>query len=141
MSRWNNVVAACCSTAGVLLSCTAGDERIDSLHSDAVVWDTHNDLSYRVLYEGLDIGQRLPGGHVDIPRLQEGGVDVQTVALYIENFLYPHPGECVRQTRELLSAMRGAIEQNSDRVEDRHASCHRRRTRDREQPRTTARVP
>jgi membrane dipeptidase len=42
---------------------------------------------------------------------------VQTVALYIENFLYPHPGECVRQTRELLSAMRGAIEQNSDRVE------------------------
>jgi hypothetical protein len=78
---------------------------------------------------------------VDIPRLQEGGVDVQTVALYIENFLYPHPGECVRQTRELLSAMRGAIEQNSDRVEDRHASCHRRRTRDREQPRTTARVP
>jgi len=42
---------------------------------------------------------------------------VQTVALYVENFLYPHPGECVRQTRELLTAMRGAIGANSDRVE------------------------
>jgi membrane dipeptidase len=81
------------------------------------VWDTHNDLSYRVLYEKLNIGQRLPAGHVDIPRLQEGGVDVQTVALYVENFLYPHPGRCYRQASELLSAMREAIEQNSARVE------------------------
>jgi membrane dipeptidase len=100
-----------------LFACGADEERFDDLHREALVWDTHNDLSYRVLYEGLDIGQRLPGGHVDIPRLQEGGVDVQTVALFVQNFLYPHPGECVRQARELLTAMRGAIDQNSDRVE------------------------
>jgi membrane dipeptidase len=99
------------------LACDASEERIEALHREALVWDTHNDLSYRVRYEGLDIGERLPGGHVDIPRLAEGGVDVQTVALYIENFLYPHPGQCVRQTRELISAMHGAIERNSDRVE------------------------
>jgi len=98
-----------------LTSCTADTGQIDALHRDALVWDTHNDLSYRVLYEKLDIGQRLPAGHVDIPRLEEGGVDVQTVALYVENFLYPHPGRCYRQ--ELLSAMRGAIERNSDRVQ------------------------
>lgn len=95
----------------------AGNDRIAQLHRDALVWDCHNDLSYRVLYEKLDIGQRLPAGHVDIPRLKEGGVDVQTVALYIENFLYGRPGECSRQTRQLVDAMLGAIEKNSDSVE------------------------
>lgn len=88
-----------------------------TLHAEALVWDCHNDLSYRVLYEGLDIGQRLPAGHVDIPRLQEGGVDVQTVALYIENSLYGKPGACSRQTRQLLEAMLEAIGKHPDTVE------------------------
>jgi membrane dipeptidase len=102
---------------GLFAHCTAGSDQTDALHREALVWDTHNDLSYRVLYEKLDISQRLPAGHVDIPRLEEGGVDVQTVALYVENFLYPYPGRCYRQAKELLSGMREAIEQNSDRVE------------------------
>lgn len=117
MYKWKYVLAAGFAAAGLLSACTPDEESSDTLHREALVWDTHNDLSYRVLYEKLDIGQRLPAGHVDIPRLEEGGVDVQTVALYVENFLYPHPGRCYRQASELLSAMRGAIEQNLDRVE------------------------
>lgn len=109
-----------CLTGG-LLGCTSNgtttDDQIDQLHREVLVWDCHNDLSYRVLYEGLDISQRLPAGHVDIPRLKEGGVDVQTVALFVQNFLYPHPGQCARQTRQLLEAMKEAIEKNSDAVE------------------------
>ena len=38
--------AACCST---------GEEDYLALHQEALVWDCHNDLAYRVLYEGLDI--------------------------------------------------------------------------------------
>jgi membrane dipeptidase len=100
-----------------LSSCGTENESLATLHSEALVWDTHNDLAYRVLYEQLDIGERLPAGHVDIPRLQEGGVDVQGVALYVENFLYSLPGQCSRQAHELLTAMLGAIEQNSETVE------------------------
>ncbi len=92
-------------------------EAIEALHDEALVWDAHNDLAYRVLYEGLDIGERLPGGHVDLPRLEEGRVDVQTVALYVENFLYGTPGQPSGQARQLLAAMVQAIETNSDRVE------------------------
>lgn len=113
-----------CSTAcfvlpfiGVFVGCSASEESFATLHDEALVWDSHNDLAYRVLYEQLDIGERLPAGHVDIPRLQEGGVDVQGVALYVENFLYPLPGECSRQAHELLTAMRGAIEEHPDEVE------------------------
>lgn len=88
---------------------------IEELHEEALVWDCHNDLAYRVLYEGLDIGQRLPAGHVDIPRLQEGGVDVQVVALFVQNFTYP--GHAAEQARRLLEAMKAGIEKNSDTVE------------------------
>ncbi len=87
----------------------------DLLHRNALVWDCHNDLSYRVLYEGLDIGKRLPAGHVDIPRLKEGRVDVQTVALFVENFLYPD--RCARQAFQLIEAMKRAIEKNTAAVE------------------------
>jgi membrane dipeptidase len=98
-------------------TCTNPRESLENLHREALVWDCHNDLSYRVLYEGLDIGQRLPAGHVDIPRLREGEVDVQTVALFVQNFLYDLPGEASRQARELIDAMVAAIGENSDRVE------------------------
>lgn len=94
---------------------TAGDDEIDKLHRGALVWDCHNDLAYRVLYEGLNIGDRLPGGHVDIPRLREGSVDVQVVALFIQNYLYP--GKAARQCFELLEAMRKSIAANSASVE------------------------
>ena len=93
------------------------DEAPAALHEEALVWDCHNDLAYRVLYEGLDIGDRLPAGHVDLPRLEEGGVDVQTVALFVQNFLYGQPGQASRQARNLLEAMLGAIAAHPDRVE------------------------
>ncbi len=92
----------------------SGDD-IDKLHKEALVWDCHNDLAYRVLYEGLDIGQRLPAGHVDIPRLKEGQVDVQVIALFVQNYTYP--GHSAPQARQLLDAMLKAIRQNSDKIE------------------------
>ncbi len=111
-------ILLCCLVLGWLImtiACVMSDERIETLHRQALVWDCHNDLSYRALYEKLDISQRLPAGHVDIPRLKEGGVDVQTVALFIQNFLYPD--RCASQARQLLAAMLEAIEQNSDQVQ------------------------
>lgn len=118
MKTWKGFGFFICFAAGLsilLTACGDNDEQISQFHHEALVWDSHNDLSYRVLYEKLDIGERLPGGHVDIPRLEEGGVDVQIVALFIQNFLYPD--RCARQTRLLLTAMLEAIEQHSGRVE------------------------
>jgi len=94
---------------------TLVEKDVEELHKETIVWDCHNDLAYRVLYEGLDIGKRLPGGHVDIMRLKEGGVDVQVVALFIQNYLYPD--KSAWQAFKLLRAMKEAIEKNSDSVE------------------------
>ena len=90
-------------------------DEVDKLHKEALVWDCHNDLVYRVLYEKLDIGDRLPAGHVDIPRLKEGHIDVQTVALFVQNFLYPD--KCAQQAFQLIEAMKKAIDKNADSVE------------------------
>ena len=113
-------ITLCCLAPILLTACPGSDAgygETDALHSDALVWDCHNDLAYRVLFEGLDMGQRLPAGHVDLPRLEEGEVDVQTVALFVQNFLYSHPGQASRQAHQLLEAMIQAIDANSDRVE------------------------
>ncbi len=93
----------------------AAAQDVEKFHRDALIWDCHNDLAYRVLYEGLDIGNRLPGGQVDIPRLREGGVDVQVVALFIQNYLYPD--KSARQAFQLLEAMTRNIEKNAASVE------------------------
>jgi membrane dipeptidase len=112
------VAAAGLVVALLSAGCPASDRTAaaaDRLHDRAVVWDCHNDLAYRVLYEGLDIGNRLPGGHVDIPRLKEGRVDVQVVALFIQNYLYPD--RAAKQCFQLLEAMHRTIEKNGAEVE------------------------
>lgn len=108
---------ACLWFAFFLLSPTPlfSEDDILKLHKDALVWDCHNDLVYRVLYEKLDIGKRLHAGHVDIPRLKEGGVDVQVVALYVKNFLYPD--KCAWQAFKLIDAMKKAISNHPESVE------------------------
>lgn len=112
------VAAAGLIVALLSAGCPASDRNAaaaERVHDRAVVWDCHNDLAYRVLYEGLDIGDRLPGGHVDIPRLKEGRVDVQVVALFIQNYLYPD--RAADQCFQLLEAMHRTIEKNSAEVE------------------------
>jgi membrane dipeptidase len=107
--------AAAISQTGPSEPGRAAAQDVEKLHRDALIWDCHNDLAYRVLYEGLDIGNRLPGGQVDIPRLREGGVDVQVVALFIQNYLYPD--KSARQAFQLLEAMTRNIEKNAASVE------------------------
>jgi membrane dipeptidase len=55
-----------------------------ALHQDALVIDTHNDTATHLLWRAPDISQRLDEGHVDIPRLREGGVDAAMFAVWID---------------------------------------------------------
>jgi membrane dipeptidase len=54
------------------------------LHRSAIVVDTHEDVPYWLEEKGwADIGMRLATGHVDIPRLKEGGVTGPFLAAYV----------------------------------------------------------
>jgi len=51
------------------------------LHRDAVVVDMHCDTISRFL-AGEDLAQDLPRGHIDIPKLERGAVDLQVFACF-----------------------------------------------------------
>jgi membrane dipeptidase len=51
------------------------------LHRDAAVVDMHCDTIGRAM-AGEDLSQDLPRGHVDIPKLERGGVDLQVFACF-----------------------------------------------------------
>jgi membrane dipeptidase len=60
------------------LSCAPDPQTV---HRDAIVCDMHCDTLMRVL-TGYELGQRNVEGHVDIPRLREGGVDLEFFACW-----------------------------------------------------------
>jgi len=58
-------------------------ERACRLHFAAVVVDTHSDTTSRILDEGFDMGAKALTGHMDLPRIAEGGLDVQFYSIYV----------------------------------------------------------
>jgi membrane dipeptidase len=52
------------------------------LHKEALVADMHSDTVLR-MKKGFDFSKRDTTGHMDIPRLQEGGVDLQVFACWL----------------------------------------------------------
>src|SRR5215472_15420902 len=65
--------------------------------------DSHIDTVQRIYVDRADITQRSPVGHVDIPRLKEGGVNAPFFALWVPTFY--HGAEAVRRTLDLRDAM------------------------------------
>jgi len=81
-------------------------ERARALHNRAIVVDTHDDTTQRLLHEkDFDIGTRDDDGSIDIPRMREGGLD----ALFFSIWL---PGMVTGP-----AAVKGALEQ-IDRVRE-----------------------
>lgn len=60
-------------------------EDYKKLHKDILVVDGHNDVIISSILDGHDISNRLTTGHTDIPRLIEGGVDVQVFAVWSDD--------------------------------------------------------
>src|SRR5690606_20133831 len=69
------VISVLCLTA----SCS---NELSKVHQRLVLVDTHNDLLTSQTMDGKDVSQRLTTGHSDIPRLKEGGVDVQFFSVW-----------------------------------------------------------
>ncbi|HET7791487.1 MAG TPA: dipeptidase [Gemmatimonadales bacterium] len=49
-----------------------------------IVVDGHLDTPQRMLDEGVDIATRLPDGHVDLPRMREGGLSAAFFAIWVD---------------------------------------------------------
>jgi len=55
-----------------------------ALHRDSLVIDTHVDTATHLLWRSPNFSQHLAEGHVDIPRMREGGLDAAMFAVWID---------------------------------------------------------
>lgn len=54
------------------------------IHHRAIALDLHADTVQRLIDEDFDISQRAPDGHLDVPRMREGGLDAQFFSIWVE---------------------------------------------------------
>lgn len=69
----------------------------------------------RQLYQHNDIGQRLEGGQVDLPRAREGGLDAMFFSLFVSEEYYPGRHE-TKQALRLIDLAHQQIAKNQDRI-------------------------
>ncbi|MGE5246549.1 MAG: dipeptidase, partial [Betaproteobacteria bacterium] len=78
------------------------------LHDQAIVVDTHDDTTQRLLFEkGFDIGARHDNGNIDIPRMKEGGLDALFFSIWVPSDVTGPPA--VRRALDLIDAVREAV--------------------------------
>jgi membrane dipeptidase len=86
-----------------------------SSQAQSIGIDTHIDTAQRVLVEGVDLTQRLKDGHVDIPRLREGGMNAPFFALWVPAFY--KGSEAIRRTLDLRDAMQNLFDKHPEQIE------------------------
>jgi membrane dipeptidase len=59
-------------------------ERARRLHFSSIVLDTHDDTTQRLFSKTFDLGARHRDGHVDIPRMREGGLGALFFSIWID---------------------------------------------------------
>jgi len=85
------------------------------IHRDALVVDLHCDVLLQIL-RGRDFTTRSDWGHVDLPRLQESGVDVEFFALWPNPELYK-PDRMFEQTLNLIALFTSTMNKSHNQIE------------------------
>lgn len=86
--------------------------RARALHDQAVVIDTHCDTTARLAENGWDITARHDTGHVDLPRLREGGVSALFLAVFKAGPLARGAG--IAAARSQLELIREMVDRCAD---------------------------
>jgi len=86
-----------------------------NLHAQSIGVDSHIDTLQWVLNDNRDLTQRANTGHVDFPRLQEGGVNAPFFALWVPT--YYKGAEAVRRTLDLRDAMQRVLDAHPGQIE------------------------
>lgn len=81
------------------------------IHRRSIVIDLHADTAQRLVDENVDLSQRLPDGHLDGVRMQEGGLDAQFFSIWVEPRYYGKGGpKAVARADAQINAVRALAE-------------------------------
>jgi len=86
-------------------------ERAKKLHFSSLVLDTHDDTTQRFFSRDFDIGKRNPDGHVDIPRMREGGMNAIFFSIWIDGRTMGPPA--VQKALDQIDAVHENVRKNS----------------------------
>ena len=89
--------------------------RARKLMAESIGIDSHIDTIQRVLIGHEDLAKRSTIGHVDFPRLREGGMHAPFFALWCP--VYYQGAEAVRRTLDLRDAMQSVLDAHPDQIE------------------------
>src|SRR4051794_21140531 len=84
----------CSCLAERLTRANAGDaiaDRAHQLHFSSIVLDTHDDTTQRFFSKEFSLGKRNPDGHIDIPRMREGGMNAIFFSIWIDGRILGAP--------------------------------------------------
>ncbi|MDQ1523175.1 MAG: rane dipeptidase [Pyrinomonadaceae bacterium] len=86
-----------------------------SVHMRAILIDMHADTVQRMLDEGTDINARLADGHLDAPRMKEGGLDAQFFSIWVEPDFFGVGGKsAIERADKQIAAVRALAEQHPE---------------------------
>ncbi|HKP86104.1 MAG TPA: dipeptidase [Blastocatellia bacterium] len=101
--------------------------RAEKLHREAIVIDTHNDITSPLIDEGFDLAASgiEPGGklktHTDIRRMKEGGLDAEFFAVYVgREFVNKKPSEgggAARRALDIIDAVNEQVRRHPETFE------------------------
>ncbi len=93
-------------------------ERANKLHRNSMVIDTHNDVTSAMTDQGFDLGARDTSGKIqtDIPRMKEGGLDVEFFAIYVAA-KYAREGGSARRALEMIDSVYEQARRHPDSLE------------------------
>src|ERR1700677_1870262 len=107
------LVLGTCSAALVVRFAAADDiaDRARKLHFSSIVLDTHDDTTQRFFTKDFDIGKQNPDGHVDIPRMREGGMNAIFFSIWIDGRITGAPA--VQKALDQIDAVRENVRKYS----------------------------
>src|SRR5213593_148282 len=82
--------------------------RAKALHDRAIVVDSHDDTTQRLLFDKtFDIAKRNTNGNIDIPRMREGGLDALFFSIWVPSDVTGPPA--VKRAFDLIDCVREAV--------------------------------
>ena len=83
-------------------------DRAKQLHDRAIVIDSHDDTTQRLVYDKtFKIEARNPNGNIDIPRMREGGLDALFFSIWVPSDVTGAPA--VKKALDQIDAVREAV--------------------------------
>ncbi len=107
-------VFACMLSAAALLIANSADsisEQARRLHFSSIVVDTHDDTTQRFFTNDFDLGKRNATGHIDIPRMREGGLNAIFFSIWIDGRTMGPPA--VQQALDQIDAVQQNVRKYS----------------------------